>query len=345
MINSRKVTVVALVFVLSLGSIFTATARGTDTQEVDRLLGIFDNQGVQVGSVSPQTVKVIERRCDRWLLIESWLGPVWLDLEFEPSTYQLNNALSRFGQNLSVFYKNIESGFTYTYNAESVYFGASVSKAMLALMIYQMAERDEICLDTTMTFQAMHSNHGSGIIQRTYPLGTSFTIRRLLELNLRVSDNVATLMLRDFIGGEHVGVNRYRDFIESIGGNPCLVRSRIMNSSLTANEAGIFAMAIHEYLESGGKYSEEFREHLLNNQYPFLTRIAEGNPPTASKTGWSNTVWHDMTIVYTDSPFILVVMSRGRAGTATGTERDQEEFAEIYREFLDFNNFWFPGTQ
>jgi len=268
---------------------------------------------------------------------------IYNEPEFVPQICELNELLEPFGNNLFVYYRNIETGFEFQFNAEIEYFGASVSKAALALMIFKIAERGDICLDTKLTFESRQERGGSGIILRTYPVGTQFTIRRLLELTLRESDNVATLILRDFIGGEALGLQRYQRFISSIGANPQLAQERIMNSYLTANEAGVFAMAIHTYLESGGQYSEEFREHMLNNQFPFLTRQVENHPPTASKTGWSRGVWHDMAIVYACSPFILVVMSRERAGTQDGTQRDRDDFQVIYEAFMAWNAYWFPG--
>jgi len=334
--------IIAILMVLL--AVLNTGAAARDREIIHRPLGLFDEiEGNRIGTVYPQAVTVLYRHCDRWVLINSWLGHRWLDLEYAPSTSRLDRMLSRFGNNISVYYKNIETGFTYQYNAEGEYFGASVSKAMLALYFYTLAEQGEICLDTRVEFQSHQQNWGSGIIQQRYPVGTRFTLRRLLELNLSYSDNVATLMLRDYLGGQEAGVHRYRQFVASIGGDPGLVRDRIMNSRLTANEAGLFARAIYDYIESGGRYSGEFRRHLLNNHFPFLTLVLEEHPPTASKTGWSNDVLHDMAIVYADSHFILVVMSSGLAGTQYETRQTHDDFALIYQTFLEFNNRWFPG--
>ncbi|MCL2194669.1 MAG: class A beta-lactamase-related serine hydrolase [Oscillospiraceae bacterium] len=241
-----------------------------------------------------------------------------------------------------MYYENLNTGFVFRHNATRQYFGASLSKAVLALMIFQMAERGEVNLNHTLVFQERHRNWGSGIINSRYPVGTRFTIRRLVALNLYQSDNVATLMLRDF-----VGINNYRNFVRSLGDNPALVGDRIMNSTLTANEAGNFARAIHRYIASNSRYSAEFRRHLLNNQFPFLSRLGSSYP-VASKTGWTEHgasgnflgVWHDMAIVYVpDNPFILVVMSAGRRQGHSGQDNPQNfrDFNEILRAFEQFN--------
>jgi len=329
-----------MVFFASLS--ISASVR--DREIIHRPLGLFDEiEGNKIATVYPQTVTVLYRHCGRWIQINSWLGRKWLDLEYRPSTSRLDRMISWFGNDFSVYFENLETGFIYRYNAEQEYFGASVSKAMLALYFYTLAERGEICLDARVEFQSHQQNWGSGIIQRRYPVGSEFTLKRLLGLNLSYSDNVATLMLRDYLGGPVGGVHRYRQFVAGMGGNPGLVRDRIMNSRLTANEAGLFARAIYNYLESGGRYSEEFRQHLLNNHFPFLTLMVDEHPPTASKTGWSNGFWHDMAIVYARSPFILVVMSQGWTGTQYESRQDFDDFALIYQAFLEFNDRWFPG--
>ena len=259
---------------------------------------------------------------------ETKLESQCVDLRFIP-TYALDELLIRHGDNLSVFYKNLETGFIYRYNADRVYFSASVTKASYALYLYQLAEKGIIDLNSRHTFTYADANWGSGIIQRQYEFGATFTLRELLRLNLSESDNVATLMLRRIHG-----LDGYRSLIAEIGGNPDFIGCRVMNSNLTANEAGLFAKEIFAYIESGGRYSAEFKAHLLDNQFPFIT----SDYPIASKTGWTSPIaWHEMAIVYAPSPFILVILSE-RDGWS---DADFADFAEISLAFQQFNHKWF----
>jgi hypothetical protein len=243
--------------------------------------------------------------------------------------YALEDMLLRFGGNLSVFYKNMETGFRFVHNENEVFFSASVPKAFFSLYIYLMAERGEVDLDGLLTYTNADYHGGSGVINTRYAPGTQFTRRELLRLNLSYSDNIATNILRR----EH-GILGYRQFVMEIGGNPNHVQNFIFNSLLTIGDAGLMATEIFNYIESGGRYSEEFRAHLLNNQYPFIV----SNHPIASKTGWSRpSAWHDMAIVYSPSPYILTILSR-RDGW---TERDYEDFYEISMAFEEFNDKWF----
>ncbi|MCL2194668.1 MAG: class A beta-lactamase-related serine hydrolase [Oscillospiraceae bacterium] len=259
------------------------------------------------------------------------------------STDALTALLRRWGNNISVYYENINTGFVFRHNATRQYFGASVSKAVLGLMIAQMADRGEVNLNHTLALRESHRVGGIGTIQHNFYVGRRFTVRELLRLMPTISDNVATLVLTDF-----VGINNYRNFVRSLGGNPALVRDRVMNSQLTANEVGLFARAIHHYLESGSRHSAELRSHLRGNQFMLLGHLGAAYP-MASRTGWTRDVGgsagvvHDMAIVYAPgNPFILVVMTANRRHYMdwrnTGhNAQNFRDFNEILRAFEQFN--------
>ena len=298
---------------------------------IERRLPIFEYIGSEtpVEYLAPQPVIARDIQ-GSWVLIDTWLGQMWLYLDYQPSTDEMDYMLSRFGNNLSVFFKNIETGFTYMYNPNRVYFSASVTKASYALYLFYRAERGEINLGDYITYTSADFNGGSGIIKYRYPMGTEFTIRELIRLNLSYSDNIATNMLRRIHG-----IEGYREFLQSIGANPNHVGYNIFNSRLTVTDAGIFALEIFNYVESPeSEFGTEFIEHLLNNQYPFIVSCY----PVASKTGWTRPLaWHDMAIVYAESPYILVILSARNGWSA----RDYRDFEEISMMFQRFNNMWF----
>lgn len=323
----------------SYGWLLISTYRGPmytfvsgDSFEIDSVRNIYRYRYDRVPDsiISPQTVTVLQQY-GYWLYINTWLGPRWVSTRFNPDTSELDSLLRRWGRNISAYFMNIETGFVYTYNADRIFTSASVPKATLALYVYQKAERGETCLDGTIIYTRADIQSGSGVIQYRYRVGQALTRREVLRLNLSESDNIATMMLV-----RTHGLENYRRFVSSIGGNPNFVGSRVMNSLLTANEAGLHARAIFDYIESGGRYSQEFKDALRDNQFPFIV----SDYPVASKSGWFPPyAWHDMAIVYAPSPYILILLSSGRRGTA----QDYRDFAEISMAFQNFNSQWFPA--
>ena len=125
-----------------------------------------------------------------------------------------------------------------------------------------------------------------------------------------------------------------RDFVASLGANPNNVHDNVFNSFLNIEEAGIFIGAIFDYVESGGRYSDYFRQSLLNNKYPSLI----SDYPIAGKSGWTYpSAWHEMAIIYAPSPFVLAILSIHRRGS----EEDFRLFGEISMMFQEFNDTWF----
>ena len=253
--------------------------------------------------------------------LEERLARICEDFDLAP----IESALERYGDGVSIYFENLDTGCVFKHNEEENFFAASVTKAPFALWVYKKAEEGYVCLDMTMYFTQDVLRLRSGIIRHEYELGDAFPLRRILALNLYESDNTATqMLLREF------GYREYADFIEKLGGTREYAKD-VWNSRITAEEAGFFAREIYNYIESDQEYSDEFRRYLLNNQYPFIV----ADYPVASKTGWHEYfgAWHDMAIVYAPSPYILTILSSDR----TGTDEDHEAYEYISLAFQEFN--------
>ncbi|MDR2183112.1 MAG: class A beta-lactamase-related serine hydrolase [Clostridiales bacterium] len=301
-------------------------------RRVSRILGLHNNMGdtAYVDLIAPQLVRVLEQD-GRWLKIETHLGPRWINLDFRPPTAALQAALQQHGDNVSVFFKNMETGFTFTYNPERVYFGASTNKIYNALYVYTLAERGLITLDNIHTFTAADYRAGSGLI-RHMPFGTRFTTQELLNHSIRYSCNVAYRMLA--LRYSAPGFT-FWDFVDEVGAN----RARILSltaKNIDAIDAGIWMTAVFHYLESDGRYAHILREDLI---YAF-NPIVSDNYDVAAKYGWMAPIsgeFHDMAIVYAPSPYILIILSD--TGSAPGLGFGP--FASISRMFEAFNDRYF----
>ena len=294
---------------------------------LDRVMGLFEDisEAYPIDVIKPQLVRVLDQE-GYWLQIDTWHGPMWVDLLFTPPSSVLDEFMAQFGNSVSVYYENLESGYIYTHNASKTYFGASAIKGPYALWVYLLAENGNADLSTIYTYTSADHWGGSGVIQRM-PFGSTFSGSELLGLALSESDNIAFRMLVRKIHG----VSGFRDWVEEIGGDPSLVHT-VTYSRLTANEAGNFAREMHRYIESDGKYSEEFRQHLLNNRYQFVT----SDHRVASKSGWAEGAYHDIAIVYSPSPYSLIIMSEGTGGAA-----DRRIYRDISEAFQSFNDLYF----
>jgi beta-lactamase class A len=237
----------------------------------------------------------------------------------------LDDFFNQFGSNIGIFYKNLDTGFTYTYKADTVFFGASLNKANHALHAYMAAERGYIDMYATHTFTANDWWGGTGII-RFMPAGTRFTTRELLHHSVVYSDNVAFRMLARYL--ENSGFT-YRDFVQEIGANPAFILCRYSNNTSAADTA-LWFNAIREYTASDSRYAHYLLDDLQNTavySHPYFTRggtfggdsdvnvqFIHASYPVAQKYGWFNGAFNTAGIVYAPSPYILVIISNMDTG-------------------------------
>jgi len=281
--------------------------------------------------IRPQVVDVLDQYWN-WLQITTWYGPMWLDLGFRAPTTELHELLSPFGDTISVYFENLNTGFIYRYNPTPTYVSSSIIQAPLALYMLQLVEQGYTSLDNAYTYLSEDFQEGSGIIQHRYSYGARFTLREILRLSVSYSDSIAAnILIRNY------NIHRFRQFIRDIGATPLFANDNIHSSRLNVDDAAIFAREIFNYIESGNEYSEELKSFLLDNQSPLIT----SDYPVASMTGTiypSN--WHDMAIVYAQTPYTLIIFSN-RPEWANDNVRTQD-FQEISRAFQAFNARWFP---
>jgi len=301
-----------------------------ETVYINRLTALYDAVNFErVGFWTPYEAEVEDRFGESRVKIDTPYGLMWVNLDFEIPIWEIYEFMYQFGGSVSVYYENLASGFVFRHYAERVFFGASATKQPFALYIYHKAAAGNTNLNSVLNYQEGDYWGGSGVIQHRYEVGTAFTQRRLLHLMLVPSDNIATRMLR-----RAHGLNGFRAFVEEIGGNPGFVQN-LTYSHLSAEEAGLFMRVTFEFFENGGSYADELRLNMLQNRYPFII----SDHPVASKSGWAYNfggAYHDMAIVFADSPYTLSILSN-RSGTAA----DRRAYHEISMFFQEFNDTWF----
>lgn len=271
-----------------------------------------------------------------------------LSLEINPDIYALDEFFATVGNNVAVFYKNLDTGFVYTHNEERIFFAASLSKSNHALYVYNLAERGYIDLQEAHIF-TQHDFWGGTGTMRFMDFETEFTTRELLGLSIRESDNIAYRMLIRMTERKPI---TYRDFVSEIGANSRMVQN-IISQNTTALDAGLWMVEIFNYIEAENQFGHYFKYDLLNTaetSHHYFDRgpnthgrggeidvtMIRSDFPLARKYGWASSAFHDAAIVYAASPYILIILSNQQAGAF-------ELFEEISWLMQDFNYEWFAS--
>ncbi len=248
----------------------------------------------------------------------------WYENPTAPGTYYA--APPNF---IAYAYYDLTTGDTVTYNADSVWYSASLIKApyiysvLLEISEFEKTKtRDEegkitylpgeekYNLDEIWTYDAATMlEAGSGEI-RNLPDGTQMTWRELFAYVLLHSDNVAWNQIMD-----RFGFTTFYKLVGELGIQG--TASDFMD--LTANDCLKFLKKIHEFFESDSPYGAFMKENMSKSRHRELIGALYPDGVAAHKYGLDIDSFHDMAVICEDNPYLLVVMTDLHDGTEQDT--------------------------
>lgn len=233
---------------------------------------------------------------------------------------ELDALIKSCGTGVSVFYKDLNSGYTYTYNSEQKYFIASLIKAPYCMYIYDLASQGKCDLNKSYTYAARHKAGGTGKIQ-DMSIGTSFTLEELIGYAIKYSDNVALNILK-----ENFPVEGYRAYAKGLGLKYPEDVKYGTNGNITAIDAGIYIEAINNFIHHN-TYGARLKLHMLSTRNPMII----ASYPVIRKYGWADASFHDMAIIEAPHPYLLSI--------CTNHDGDYSTFKKISQLIQKYSQF------
>lgn len=252
-----------------------------------------------------------ERLKDEVQALESELDELKADAQDDPNSVDPFELVAELLQHppvsyasVAMYYEDIESGRSYSFNSEEMFYGASLVKLPFALeLLHDLENMDDDGLDDVFIYTEESWCYGSGYIVNSPP-GTRYTYHELLKRMLRDSDNVAFNELAKKYGRSLVA-----DFTEREG----LVKLSDEDWSLNASDCAKILRCAYDYIEGDYKYSDMIKETMLSSGHRVM--ICSLDKPVAHKYGWDEYAYHDLGIVYgsdsdgKDRPYFLAILT------------------------------------
>ena len=199
---------------------------------------------------------------------------------------------------VSVYYCDTKTGYYFYHETNKSYPCASTIKAIYCHYLIQAGTN----LYQEITLKEVSQSSASGKLTES-AVGTSFTVKSLIEFSIVYSDNMAYRLLY-----QTFGTKGFNEYIHSLG----LDCPQLLRSEYTRVDAKSMAICMKEiYL-----YSTESNDYFLINLMKSTTydeQISKGtDADIAHKFGYEgeNYGYHDMAIVYAKEPYILSIFSR-----------------------------------
>ncbi len=241
-------------------------------------------------------------------------------VNLQPLRDQLRPIYAEYGEDkISLYIEFLNTGGNISYNEIARYYPASLIKSPVAIAAVKKIERGEWNWDSELVLFAGDIQEQYGTLYRE-PIGTRFTIEKLLEEMLVNSDNTAYFILL-----RNLGAGALNDYLTEVGMTDLFDG----NSNITAKEYTRLFRALYtsSYLErENSQKILEFLSRAGNNQ--FLDKALPEDVIFAHKIGENDSqiIYADSGIVYLPNrPYIITVLFKG-----DGNDRKEniEEFFE-----------------
>lgn len=205
---------------------------------------------------------------------------------------------------------------SYGVNENEVFQAASLIKLPAMIAMYQKSEAGELDIETAYKLKNSDKVGGSGSLYYEKE-GTALTYRELVELMGKQSDNTAFGIAKNILGEEEINKT-----IENIG----MSKTSLEENETSPADIGLLFSRLWELELINEKDRDELLGYMTDTIYE--NWMAAGLPGirVAHKYGREVHVVNDAGIVFSDDPFILVILSKGVV------EREADEiFPELSR--------------
>jgi len=220
--------------------------------------------------------------------------------KFEKEIGEIKNLVKGLKGTYGVFVQDLATGESYGINQDEVFTAASLIKLPVLLTLFKEVEAGNINLETKYTLKNSDKVGGAGSMQNK-PAGTVYTYRQMAELMGKQSDNTAFNVFVKILGKEKI-----QKVIDDLG----MKKTSFAENETTPKDIGLFFYKLYKENVLIRKDRDELLSFLTNTIWE--DRIPAGLPTgtkVAHKIGTEVGVISDAGIVFSQKPFILVILS------------------------------------
>ncbi len=232
--------------------------------------------------------------------------------EIEKAEIDLKNYLKKY--RTSVSYKDVDFGYTFSYNEKPVYYAASSVKVLSVLYLYQEAAKGNVDLNKAIKYTAS-SKWSASPAMKNVKLNTYVKLRDLSKYTVTVSDNTAYQMLVRYIGKSKI-----REFGKSLGGKYTLTGGDNFGN-ITVSDGIAYWEAIYDFINQDNEYAKEFKSYVLSADQNGLS-LPQYGIQAAHKYGEYSPNYHDLGIVFSEHPYIVAILTREYGRTMQNKIKD-----------------------
>ncbi len=227
---------------------------------------------------------------------------VFMEDDFDDELKTKENDLKKIFDNGANFtYADLNTEYTFGKGGDNVSYAASVNKLPAVFYAYHLADEGKLDLNKELKYTSNYTHGGSGVIQKD-PVGSKYTIGKLLEYAIKYSDNIAYFMILDQIGD----TAKVKEYWKGLGVN---ITYTDKFGNLSPNLGASYLKEVYKYYLSGKDNAKKLYSDMEVSDNMDYVKNDGVTYDIAHKYGWYSFYYNDISIVMTTHPYILTITS------------------------------------
>lgn len=263
--------------------------------------------------------------------------------------------IEKFSGKVSIDFRNIETGSRFAFHADEIFPTASTIKVFILGALLEEVQNGKFSLSDLITMQPEQQVGGSGVLKE-FSAGSQYPIRDVAMCMIILSDNTATNMIIDLLGG----VEKVNAHIKKSGLSNTELRNRIDFDAIgndVHNLAVTTAKEFTDYLSliakwdilsvelsnvmfdmmSRQQYLDQFPRYLPYNPYAKELSVKQ-DIQVANKTGFYMGVRCDVGYLFmTEGKFAFSVLTKDCTDSSFNSDNEGSVFVgKVGKSIYDF---------
>lgn len=233
----------------------------------------------------------------------------------------ISSKISEYGDSIGLTFYDIKTKRTISFNGDKTFIAASTSKVPLNMLLLNKVASGEIEEDTTIKYTDEDYEGGAGILQNQ-DLSSPIDIFTLSKYSIIYSDNIATKMISNLMGGKDIVYKQYDDILG--------YEANHTDNAITANDAAQYLKVLY-FNKDDNPYYDTLLDNMKNTVYHDRIDKYIDQSLVAHKIGDYETYVNDIAIVYANAPYILTIYTNNVVDA-------KEIIAETSQIIFDYQN-------
>lgn len=186
--------ILALLLAASVGLSFSACTKGDAEDKAsadisEESVAVDEDTGDRASSVLTTVLPTLS--ADSGITLPDTVDPSYLNT--------IKATLDNAPYACALYYVDLETGLSVTYNIDRMFAGASLIKAEYLMMVFEMIEKGEVTYDDMYTYTSSNRRGGTTKIPYDYSYGDKLSLKEIIEYVVWHSDNTGYNMLQVYV--------------------------------------------------------------------------------------------------------------------------------------------------